>query len=262
MRRRNTPEGAISVASIGSLSPAIIASLIAAIVSAASILATASSRRIAMQQSGNFAAFASGLLIATAILHLFPESLEATENAPWLVLAGYAMLFTTNQIFSSSMNRAGESPSAGLLVAPIIAIAFHSFVDGLEYPVLFAHSVYTGVLATTGLIIHEIAEGVIVFAIARRARMGVLSSITIGLLAAALTTPLGAILSTQFISESSERLIGVLMSVAAGALLYVGASHLPRHVPDPSRGRIPWLFFLGAIVASAFSLSHMMSAGH
>ncbi|MEL7486208.1 MAG: ZIP family metal transporter [Pseudomonadota bacterium] len=247
--------------SIGSINPALLASLVAALVSAASIIITAANRRVALRRSGDFAAFASGLLIATAILHLFPESLEATEHAPWLVLAGYAILFSTNQAFAGGARRADRDPSAAAMATPLLAIAFHSLVDGLEYPVLFAHDAYTGALATTGLIIHEVAEGVIVFALARRGGIGVAPAVLLSFLTASLTTPVGAILSLAFISGASPDVIGVLMSLAAGALLYVGASHLPRHIPDPSAGRIPWIFFLGALIASALSFTHAMT-GH
>ena len=47
-----------------------------------------------------------------------------------------------------------------------------SFVDGLEYPMLSACELLTGLLAASGLILHEFAEGVIVFAVLRTLGMG------------------------------------------------------------------------------------------
>jgi len=51
----------------------------------------------------------------------------------------------------------------------------------------------------------------------------------LALFAAALTTPLGMLVSYPFISEINQPMLGALLSLSAGALIYVGATHLlPR----------------------------------
>jgi zinc transporter ZupT len=45
-------------------------------------------------------------------------------------------------------------------------------------------------------------------------------------MAAAITTPLGALVSYPFISNIKESTLGALLALSAGALVFVGASHL------------------------------------
>jgi zinc transporter ZupT len=46
------------------------------------------------------------------------------------------------------------------------------------------------------------------------------------IIAAAISTPLGTLISYPFISKIEEQTLGALLAVSAGALVYVGASHL------------------------------------
>ena len=243
-----------------SIHPAMLASFVAAGVACTGIFLTLVNRNWTERNSDGFAAFASGLLIATAVLHLIPESLAVSDLAPWLILAGYLILFTTGLIFG--VNKKAEDPSKIAMAAPIFGIGFHSFVDGLEYPVLFKYDIFSGLMATSGLILHELAEGVVVFALLRRAKVRTPVAVVLALVAAALTTPLGAFVSLQFVSTMSQETVGALMSLAAGALLYVGAGHLPQHIRDKSK-RSLWLIFLaGILVASVLTLTHNLEGGH
>ena len=45
-------------------------------------------------------------------------------------------------------------------------------------------------------------------------------------LAAAVTTPLGMVMSYPYISRIDNSLLGALLAFSAGALIYVGATHL------------------------------------
>lgn len=204
-------------------------------------------------------AFASGVLVATAILHLIPEGLGASRFGAALVFAGYVVMYAIGEIFGAAPQEQG-----GRLIAfpAIIGIGFHSFVDGLEYPILFAHDVFTGLLATSGLIVHELAEGVIVFTILRGAGARTAAAVGLALIVAAATTPLGAFMSLRLMGGLGEETVGSLMSLAAGALLYVGATHLPRHLGPERRLRAFPSFVLGAALAGALALTHGLEGGH
>ena len=53
-------------------------------------------------------------------------------------------------------------PSSFGIVA-LLGIGLHSFIDGLVYSVTYSVSVFTGVLATTGMVLHEFPEGIITY---------------------------------------------------------------------------------------------------
>ncbi len=74
-------------------------------------------------------------------------------------------------------------------------------------------------------------------------------------LAAALTTPLGMLVSYPLISKIDKPLLGALLAFSAGALVYVGATHLlPQAETEQKRYS---LFALGAgiLVAAVIILS-------
>jgi zinc transporter ZupT len=52
------------------------------------------------------------------------------------------------------------------------------------------------------------------------------NALFLAFLAAALTTPLGMLLSYPIISVIDKSLLGALLSLSAGTLVYVGATHL------------------------------------
>jgi zinc and cadmium transporter len=56
-----------------------------------------------------------------------------------------------------------DGPDHAKGITPALGIGFHSFVDGIIYAVTFNVSVFTGVLAAIGMVLHEFPEGVITY---------------------------------------------------------------------------------------------------
>ena len=54
-------------------------------------------------------------------------------------------------------------------------------------------------------------------------------------LAAAISTPLGTLASYPFVDDITRPTLGVLLALSAGALVYVGASHLLPEVEKENR---------------------------
>ena len=242
--------------------PALLASLVAAVVSALGVIASAMNSDWAQRQRNAVIAFASGVLIGTAMMHLIPEALRVSEHGALLVLLGYFFFYVLDVTFQRTEHPSESGASAAFLAAPLIGIAVHSFVDGLEYPILFEHDLFTGYLAASGLILHEFAEGVIVFALMRTAGVRAFAAAVIGLILAAFTTPLGAFAALTFTQYLSEEALGGLMAATAGALLFVGATHLPRQIDQSKVNNNIHLFVLGLMIAGALSLAHGAESGH
>jgi zinc and cadmium transporter len=75
-------------------------------------------------------------------------------------------------------------------------------------------------------------------------------SFFLAFLAAALTTPMGMLLSYPYISQIDKPFLGALLSFSAGALVYVGATHL---LPQAEAERKKYsLFALGAGIIVTF----------
>ncbi|MEM8985339.1 MAG: hypothetical protein AAGC95_01325 [Pseudomonadota bacterium] len=237
--------------------PAVIASLIAAAVSIAGLVAVWFNRVIAERYSVHFAAFASGFVLSAALLHLAPEGLEESHDGALFLLGGYVALYVLRSI-GKGANGGEQDIGAGL--AALAAIGFHSFLDGVVYSISFSAGLETGLYSSAGLIIHEFAESVILFVLLRAAGFGGVLSFVLALVGASLTTPLGAIFSVAAIRELAVERLGELLSIAAGALIYVGATHLSAHMGGESGRRTMFTFLAGIAVAVLATGVH--HAGH
>ena len=118
--------------------------------------------------------------------------------------------------------------SLGLV--PLLGIGFHSFLDGFIYSVTFDVSLFTGLLTAVGMVLHEFPEGIVTYLLLDRGGWARREATLYAVLAAALTTPLGTLVSYPLIYKISQGALGALLALSAGALVYVGASHLLRAV--------------------------------
>jgi zinc transporter ZupT len=218
---------------------AVQASLLAAIVATIGLVTVLAHDRWARHNQIYFTAFAAGILVTTA-LFLFPKALAINDRAPLLALAGYLILYGINTVSASAR---------GAMFVPLFAIGVHSFIDGLEYGVLFEHDEGFGWIASIGLISHEFAEGVILYALLRAAKVGTGTAVVAAFFGAALTTPLGALASQPLLAHASEDQVGMLLAAAAGALLYLGATHLPVQLSGQRRDRMLVVYLIGVTVS-------------
>lgn len=119
-----------------------------------------------------------------------------------------------------------KNPEFAIGLVPLLGIGFHSFLDGVVYSITFSASIFTGMLAAIGMVLHEFPEGIITYLLLLRGGGSSRQALWLAFLAAAVSTPLGTLLSYPMISRIDPSLLGALLSVSAGALIYVGATHL------------------------------------
>ena len=202
-----------------------------------------------------FMSFAAGVLISVSFIHIIPESFQMNERAPTYLLAGFLGIYVTNRFLNVYICRELECERLALGIIPMLGIGFHSFVDGLIYAVTFNVSVLTGALAAIGMVLHEFPEGIVTFVLLNRSGLSRKRSALYAFIAAALTTPLGALVSYPFIERISDHTLGLWLALSAGALVYVGASHLlPAVEKEHSRFSILALA-AGVLVALGVVLS-------
>ncbi|MFW6324427.1 MAG: ZIP family metal transporter [Desulfovibrionales bacterium] len=201
-----------------------------------------------------FISFAAGVLVSISFLHLVPESMHMTPYAPGFLLAGFLGLFLINQILHVHADATGKERYAVGLI-PMIGIGFHSFLDGIIYSVTFNVTVFTGSLAALGMVLHEFPEGIVTYVLLENSGFSRSKAFTYAFLAAAVTTPLGALISYPFVATIGKPFLGSLLALAAGALVYVGGTHLlPRTEESHSKKSMAALF-LGISVGVAIILT-------
>lgn len=174
-----------------------------------------------------FMCFAAGVLISASFLHIIPKSFSMNSNAPIYLLIGFFGLHLFDRFLTAFVcQKNPEKEQYGIGLLPMVGIGFHSLVDGFVYSIAFNVSIFTGFLATTGMVLHEFPEGIITYLLLVKGGFKEKKSMILAFLAAALTTPLGMLISYPIISQIDKSMLGALLSLSAGALVYVGATHL------------------------------------
>jgi zinc and cadmium transporter len=232
------------------------ASLIAGTVTTAGIYTIRRFGAWARQNTTYFACFAAGVLIAVSFLHIVPKSFAMNPQAPSWLFAGYLLMHLFNRFITAHVCDKPATADYALGLVPLVGIGFHSFLDGVVYSISFSVSMLTGALVALGMVLHEFPEGIVTYTLLIRGGFSERRAFALAFVAAALTTPLGTLVSYPFVNRIDPPLLGLLLAFSAGALIYVGATHL---LPQAERERRRFsLVALGAgiVVAVGIVLSH------
>jgi zinc transporter ZupT len=226
------------------------ASFLAALVTTIGIYVIRHFERWGRENTIYFVCFAAGVLISVSFLHIVPKAFSMNANAAIYLFAGYLGLHLFNRFINAFVCDKSSDEQYGIGLVPMFGIGFHSFIDGFIYSITFTVSIFTGLLAATGMVLHEFPEGIITYLLLIRGGFKERTSLLFAFLAAALTTPLGMLVSYPYISQIDKPLLGALLAFSAGALVYVGATHLlPQAETEHKKYS---LFALGAGVLVAF----------
>jgi len=201
------------------------------------------------EHSAYFMSFAAGVLISVSFMHIIPRSFEMNSTAPAFLLVGFLVIYLSNRLLNLYVCHEYECMDYTMGLIPMLGIGFHSFADGVIYSVTFNVSILTGVLAAIGMILHEFPEGIVTFVLLERGGFSRRKSAIYAFLAAAISTPLGTLVSYPFINDIKQSTLGILLAVSAGALVYVGASHLLPAVEKENKKYSIFALAAGVLVA-------------
>lgn len=221
----------------GSFWTALGTSLTAALVTALGIWTIRRFAGWGQRNTAYFMCFAAGVLISATFLHMIPKAFAMNPRAPAWLLAGFVGLHVFNRFLTAFVcEKSPDGKDYAIGVLPMVGIGFHSFIDGFIYSITFTVSLFTGLLATTGMVLHEFPEGIVTYLLLVRAGFGERRAARLAFVAAAATTPLGMLVSYPFVRDIDNELLGLLLALSAGALVYVGATHLlPRAEQERKR---------------------------
>lgn len=219
-------------------------SVMAAMVTAAGIYTIRRFETWGRKYSIYFVCFAAGVLISVSFLHIIPKAFDMNTHAPVFLLCGFLLIHLFNRFVTAFVCERGPNPDYGIGLVSMLGIGIHSFIDGVVYSIIFTVSIFTGVLAAAGMVLHEFPEGIITYLLLLRGGFSARASLILAFLAASISTPLGTLVSWPYTSQINEPLLGALLSLSAGALVYVGATHL---LPQAEKEHLKYsLLALGA----------------
>lgn len=228
---------------------ALAVSMTGALVTLAGVLAVRRREDWARRHKIWFVSFAAGVLIAVPLLYIVPESLAMARNAPVGLFTGFILMHLLERFVSAKVCDRKERAERALGLVPLIGIGFHSLFDGVIYSVGFSVGAVTGLLMALGMVLHEFPEGLVTYTLLLCSGYSARRALLLTFMAASISTPLGTLLSYPFIDRLASQTLGMLLAVSAGALLYVGASHLlPQTASD--RSSLPSLALLGGMAVA------------
>jgi zinc and cadmium transporter len=177
-------------------------------------------------------------------------------SAPIFLLLGFMGLYLFNRFLNVFVCQQRDCPELAMGIVPMLGIGFHSFLDGMIYSVTFNVSIFTGIVAAIGMVLHEFPEGIVTFVLLERANFDRRRSVLYAFLAAGISTPLGTVLSYPLIQKIDQATLGLLLALSAGALVYVGASHLLPEVEKENRRYTLISLITGILVAIGIVVSN------
>jgi zinc and cadmium transporter len=240
---------------VNTFAAVVLASLLACGVTTAGIAVISRHEQWSKEHSAYLMCFAAGVLISVSFMHIIPKSFQMNGNGPVFLLVGFLAIHLINRFLNLYVCHEGERTNYGAGIVPILAIGFHSLIDGVIYSVTFEVSMWTGILATIGMVLHEFPEGIVTFVLLERGGFGRRRAALFAFLAAALSTPLGALLSFPLVGIITRSELGILLALSAGALVYVGASHLLPQVERENKRYSLLALAAGVLIAAIIVLS-------
>ncbi|MDD2467004.1 MAG: ZIP family metal transporter [Desulfobulbus sp.] len=207
--------------------PALATSVCAALVTSLGIYTIRYFEAWGRRNTTYFMCFAAGVLISATFLHMIPKSIMMNPKSPVFILIGFFGLHLFDRFLTAFVCQKDPDREQYIIgIIPMIGIGFHSFIDGFVYSIAFTVSLFTGFIATTGMVLHEFPEGIITYLLLLKGGVTERKALLLAFFSAALTTPLGMLISYPLIRLIDPSVLGSLLAVSAGTLVYVGATHL------------------------------------
>jgi zinc transporter ZupT len=211
-------------------------------------------------------ALGAGSMLAVSLVHIFPESMEQTENAVYAFLAGFIIIYLIEELLTPHRHdhahgdHAHEDPHEHydhVAIVSFIAIFSHTLLDGLGIRAGMGLSETAGYAILFGVAVHQIPVSLSLAALMRESKLT--RNIQILLVALfAIAAPLGYFLSDIILSNVSEGIVGLAAAFAGGSLLYIATTDLLPVIHSTTKHKYTSILFflLGVTLMSALASHH------
>ena len=191
--------------------------------------------------------FAAGVMITVAFLGLLPEAVDVLGHKAFgislMALIG-AYLFE-NGLFDLHHHDHEDDHSHHHTSVPLVIIGdtIHNFIDGVAIAAAYLVSPSLGLITAISTFLHEVPHEIGDFGILLKAGFSKKKVFLVNLFSA-LSTVLGAL--TIYFFATGDQLPGILLAVAAGMFIYLGASDfLPRANEGIEKSKAVGVLLLG-----------------
>lgn len=203
-------------------------------------------------------ALASGLMMAIVCFDLIPEALEITNihNTILGIILGIVIMIFCNilvdkkiKIKSAQESSINKMLKTGIIVS--LGLAIHNFPEGLAIGSGMEASVKLGMNLALAICLHDIPEGISMAVPMKAGGMSKRKILTYVILSG-ITTGIGALVGA-IVGKISESIIGICLSFAAGAMLYIVSGELTPESNSLYKGKMTALGNILGILLGIFA---------
>lgn len=193
--------------------------------------------------------FATGTLLASALVELLPHAIEQVGTGPSLalVLAGLVLFFILERLMiwrhCHVIGHCEAHRATGSLI--LIGDTLHNFVDGIVLAAAFFSSIPLGIATGLAIIAHEVPQEVGDFSILIESGFSKKRAFIWNMLSGSATIP-GALISLVAL-DAIQPATPYVLSLSAAGFLYIGLADLIPGLHErrrPGIGAAQFLFIL------------------
>lgn len=213
---------------------------------------------------------AVGTFLSVVFFELIPEALH--EAGVWgsvAIAGGFLFFYFLAHLLRTYHHHHGDhchdedTKSGASLI--LTGDAIHNFADGIVIGTAFLVNPTVGVVTALGIALHEVPQEIAEFSVLLRAGYTKLQAGLYNMLSAS-TVIVGTIVAL-FFSTYFESIIGVLVGIAAGNLLYIaGSDILPalneKHSGEDTFGRSFLITVVGMVLMASLLVWSHATFGH
>jgi zinc and cadmium transporter len=183
------------------------------------------SDRWLIRHQASLIAFAAGAILGAVFLDILPESVrEIGPSALTWSFVGFITLALIDWLVGHHHHHQYGMNSPTLSPSLLISDALHNIGDGAAIAAAFLISIKVGLVVAVAVIAHEVPQEVGDYAVLRAAGWQ-RSHALLALAAVQFTAFLGAV-GVMAAAERLHQLTNLVLSIAAGTFLYIGATDL------------------------------------
>ncbi len=185
--------------------------------------------------------FASGIVIATALFELLPES-NPSDNWQFIGL-GFFSFYIIEMLVTIHVSGEKECKIEDIGVPALIGISTDNLVDGIAIAIGFLTNPLLGLFIALAVVVHELPQG-LTTTVVLKSQGWVNKRIIILIILSAILYPIGATLSIIIPDNVYE----LIIAFVAGEFLYIGAGELLPHAHKSFNKKVVGLVILGVII--------------
>lgn len=207
---------------------------------------------------------AVGTFLSVVFFELIPEAIEISEVWGSVgVATGFLFFYLLSHLIRTYHHHHDEecheedTRSGALLM--LLGDAVHNISDGIVIGAAFLISPITGIVATIGIVLHEVPQEIAEFGVLLHAGYTKTQAAIYNFLSAT-SIVIGTAMAILFSSYITDAL-GILLGIAAGNLLYIAASDiLPGLRQDHHTRGTFWKSFTATVAGMAVMAAILLSS--